>query len=437
MSSGITPASLASDAPGSAPGRLLQLEGLRGLTAVMVVAWHFVWAFSPAALGSVAGMPASGLIGSPLLAVIDGPAAVCLFFVLSGFVLPLGLFRAGRSRVAVQAAAKRWLRLAGLSVLAVLLSYALFRLGLFHYREAARLTHSAWLGSYGGGDPGHTLSPSLFGALREGLVGAFVQNADTYDPVLWTMRHELFGSFVSIGVGLAVWRASASAGLGILLAAVLLSAAADPWLIAFVAGTGLAWLVWRRGVRLRGPVAAASIAAGLFLFGYLEPHGVYRAIPVLQDSAGFRYDRIVLHTVSAVLIMLGLIGNDTAGRLFKTTPLLWLGRLSFAVYLFHFPLLCSLACGLFVSAHRHLSYAGSLAVAAALYVPVVLLAGMVFTRVDEAWGTWVNRLTNALLRHAESLWQTLSLAGGSRPPRLSPSYAVRRLPPDRRRADRP
>src|SRR5690242_3876355 len=101
---------------------------------MIVVAWHFVWAFAPQQLGSVAGLSSPGLIGSPVLASIDGPAAVALFFVLSGFVVPLGFFREGRLRVAVQSVAKRWLRLAVPAVLTALLSYVLFRLGLFHYR---------------------------------------------------------------------------------------------------------------------------------------------------------------------------------------------------------------------------------------------------------------------------------------------------------------
>src|ERR1700722_1765234 len=134
------------------PGKFLQLEGLRGLAAAMVVAWHFVWAFAPSQLGSVAGSPEQGLVGSPIAASIDGPAAVVLFFVLSGFVIPLRFFRSGQARTVVQAAAKRWPRLAGLSVLAVLFSYVLFRLGLFHYREAAIVTGSDWLCLYGGGD---------------------------------------------------------------------------------------------------------------------------------------------------------------------------------------------------------------------------------------------------------------------------------------------
>jgi peptidoglycan/LPS O-acetylase OafA/YrhL len=378
-------------------GKFLELEGLRGLASAMVVAWHFVWAFAPSTLGSVAGSPGQGLVGSPIAAGIDGPAAVVLFFVLSGFVIPLRFFRSGRARTVVHAAAKRWPRLAGLSVLAVLFSYVLFRLGLFHYREAAVLTGSDWLGEYGGGDPGGTLSVSLAGAIREGLVGAFVDKSDSYDPVLWTMRHELLGSFLSMGLALAIRRASAMASGGIVVFVALLAGTADPWLVPFVAGTGLALLVWNRRMTLGWRSTAASIGVGLFLFGYLEPAGAYSGMPVIQDGAGYRYDRILVHTLAGVLVMFGIIANHGAGRVLNVRPLLFLGRLSFPIYLFHFPLLCSFGCGLFLALHEVTSYGGSMIIVAIIYSAAVLMTGVLLTRVDEVWGTWLNRMTDSLV----------------------------------------
>jgi peptidoglycan/LPS O-acetylase OafA/YrhL len=378
-------------------GKLLQLEGLRGLAAVMVVAWHFIWAFAPSELGSVAGLPAQGLVGSPIAAGIDGPAAVVLFFVLSGFVIPLRFFRSGRARTVLHAAAKRWPRLAGLSVLAVLFSYGLFRLGLFHYREVAVLTGSDWLGAYGGGDPGGTLSFSLAGAIREGLVGAFVDKSDAYDPVLWTMRHELLGSFLSMGLALAIRRASVKASGAITAFVAILAGAADPWLVPFVAGTGLALLIWNRRMSLGWLSTATSIGVGLFLFGYLEPAGAYSGMAVIQDGAGYRYDRILAHTLAGVLVMFGIIANQGAGRVLNVRPLLLLGRLSFPIYLFHFPLLCSLGCGLFLVLREITSYRGSTIIVAIVYTSAVLMTGALLTRVDEAWGAWLSRTTDSLL----------------------------------------
>ncbi len=376
-----------------------------------VVAWHFVWAFTPWHLGSIAGFaPSSGLIGSLALAPIDGPGAVTLFFVLSGFVLPLGFLRSGRTEVVLQAAGKRWLRLAGLSLLAVLTSYLLFRFGLFHYREAASLSQSDWLGSYGGGDPDGTFSPSLGGAVREGLVGAFLHDSDAYDPVLWTMHHEFLGSFVSLGAAMAIWRLTTRQGCVVLLLVAVVTPLLDPWLLAFVAGTSLAFLMARHELRLHWGSALACIAAGLVLLGYLEPIGLYVGVPSVQDGGGFRYDRILMHMASGLLIITGLVCHDGLGRALSARPFRLLGRVSFPVYLFHFPLLCSLACFLFVALRPNNSYAMTLALVAAVYLPVVLAVGLLFARVDEIWLGWVNRLTRAVMRpgvsrrHSPAAW---------------------------------
>lgn len=377
--------------------KLPQLEGLRGIAAVMVVAWHFLWAFAPWELGTVAGWPSHGLIGNPVTAAIDGPAAVALFFVLSGFVVPLRFFHSGRSRTVFRAAAKRWPRLAGLSVLAALFAYAMFQFDLFHYRQAGALTGSDWLATYGGGAPGGRFAPSFTGALREGLIGAFVNKSDNYDPVLWTMRHELLGSLLSLAVAVALRRGPMKPGGIFVIAATALATALDPWLFPFVVGTGLAFIVCTRQVRLGGPAAAACMVIGVFLFGYLQPTGAYSGLPVIQDTAGYRYDRIMLHTVSGLLIILGLVGNDNAGRALAARPLLLLGRISFPVYLFHFPLLCSLGCGLFILFQQRISYVASIALVACIYASVVLLTSVLMVRIDDVWGAWVDRLANLVL----------------------------------------
>lgn len=396
--------------------KLLPLEGARGLAAMIVVAWHFIWAFAPRHLGSVAGFHHhAGLVGNPLLAVIDGPAAVALFFVLSGLVLPLGFLRSGRTRVVAHAAVKRWLRLAGLAVPAVILAYLMFHLDLFHYRGAARVTRSDWLGSYGGGDPHGSLSPSLGAAVQEGLFGAFLRGSNTYDPALWTMHHELLGSFLSLAIALLVRGRSGLFGAAVLLAAAAAVGWADPWLIPFVAGTGLALRLSRHPLRLRGSAALACLAMGLYLFGYLEPRGVYAWMRVMQDQAGYRYDRILLQSVAGVLLIVGVISHEGIGRALSTRPLRFLGRTSFPVYLFHFPLQCSLGCGVFVLLLPVTGYGLTLALVALVYLPVVLAVGVVFARADEIWVVWLNRGTDRLLNWLAGRWRArpaLSWLGG-------------------------
>ena len=338
------------------------------------------------------------MLGSVGFASIDGPAAVTLFFVLSGFVLPLGFFRSGRTELVVRATAKRWLRLVCLVMLAVLLSWLLFRCGLYRHREAAQLSQSAWLGTFGGSHQEQSFTPSLFGAMLEGSLFAFLREPDMYDPVLWTMHHEFVGSFVTFFLATTLWRARPGAATWLLATAAVVARFTDPYLVAFVAGTGLAWLTSRRDLRLSPGFALICIACGVFLFGYLEPRGTYAAFAAVQDAGSARFDRIAVHTASGLLIIIGLIGNDGLGRSLATPPFRLLGRLSFPVYLFHFPLLCSLGCGLFVLLRPAVSPQFTLLLVAAVYTPLVIGVGYLFACVDEAWLRWVNRFASRLTR---------------------------------------
>jgi peptidoglycan/LPS O-acetylase OafA/YrhL len=384
--------------PAPASGKLAELDGLRGVAALIVVVWHFAFAFLPERIGIVSQFdPAAGLIGSPAFALIDGPGAVMLFFVLSGYVLPLGYFRSGRTDVVLRAVAKRWFRLIGLTVAAAVVSYLLFRFGLYHYREAASITQSDWLRGFGGGDVGGQLQPSLADAVLEGSVFAFVRNADVYDPVLWTMRDELFGSLLTFGLGLLIWRCRASMAVAVLVVAAAATQYVDPRLIAFVCGLALSWANARGMLTIPRRSAPACLLLGVVLFGYFEPRGLYAPFGILKEATGLRYDQIWLHTIGAVLLIAGILGSDRAGRLLTSTAGRVLGRLSFPVYLFHFPLLCSLSCWLFLTVRPAVPHTAALVLAALGTVPALLAVGYAFARLDEIWLAQVNRVAQRVI----------------------------------------
>ena len=82
--------------PGASP-RLHALDGLRGVAALVVVAFHVLdYVALPRSLFSVWLM-------SPLGIFVNGPGAVHVFFVMSGFVLALASLRdpglAGRGQI--------------------------------------------------------------------------------------------------------------------------------------------------------------------------------------------------------------------------------------------------------------------------------------------------------------------------------------------------
>lgn len=103
--------------PGGSRGAAL--DGLRGVAALVVVAFHVsaLVTWHPAALW-IAGM-------TPLGVVVNGPAAVHVFFVLSGFVLTHSLMRTPGAAGTLRYCVRRVFRIHPPYMAAVLFAWAL------------------------------------------------------------------------------------------------------------------------------------------------------------------------------------------------------------------------------------------------------------------------------------------------------------------------
>src|ERR1700730_17551481 len=91
--------------------KLIELEVLRGIAAMIVLFHHFLLVVAPRLHGRNFPDDPIALVRTPLFALANGTAAVAVFFVLSGFVLT---FRAMEKRNWTQllvGVLKRWPRL--------------------------------------------------------------------------------------------------------------------------------------------------------------------------------------------------------------------------------------------------------------------------------------------------------------------------------------
>lgn len=187
--------------------RLLYLDSLRGILAILVVFHHFRCGFMPC---HVFGPSAQWMTDPTVCDDIDtswnillnpffnGPFCVAVFYVMSGTVLAHGLWEAPMDRWRL-AVAKRFFRLA-LPCAAALVWSAL--LGGFNvHNEAAAITKSLWLSQY------NLIRPSPITGMLSQMGWGLWHGTSTLNNAMWTMQFELAGSFL-VFVLVALLRAS-------------------------------------------------------------------------------------------------------------------------------------------------------------------------------------------------------------------------------------
>ena len=171
--------------------RLSELEGLRGIAAIMVVLYHLLLLFYPGIMYGVGSQTApvqhsnleSTVYGTPMMVFFSGNLAVMIFFVLSGFVLTVGFFQTGDVNIIRKIMAKRYLRLMLPALASVLLAWGCLRLGLSGVDSAAKITQSLWLEIQW-----NMPVVSIVDAMHQGVWDIFTNGKSYYNGVLWTMQ---------------------------------------------------------------------------------------------------------------------------------------------------------------------------------------------------------------------------------------------------------
>ena len=371
--------------------RDVSLDAMRGVAALAVFGWHAMLAFYPLSSGYLGATPIEASARSQFWFVaVHGAGAVAFFFVLSGFVLTRLALTTGRTDILVRGLIKRWPRLAGPALLAVLGSWLLFALGGYVYAPAAALTGSSWLARFGGAlADGAPFEPSLPGAVLQGAVLTFVRGDSTYDSSLWTMSYEFYGSLMVYALAfLLATRPSWRARLVVIVGAAVACGAVNPALIPFVAGFALAAFLPRQGFRVPAPVGAAATVLALLGCGYTQGAlGFYAPLTATWPAwLPIPY----LYAAAAALLIATAEGWVGMRRLLSRPWGRVCGELSFPFYLVHVPVLCSAGASAFL-------LTGSAPIAIAATLALALAAASLLALFSRWWLARLNAAVGALL----------------------------------------
>lgn len=385
--------------------RFDELEGLRGLAAIAVVVSHFILAFYPALItGNMkyAHTSYEGWVhGTPLAIGYAGTFAVAIFFVLSGFVLSVGFFRKGDAESVKSMAMGRYLRLMIPALTSVLLAYILIKIGSGYIASSAGDSTKSWyLHSW-------VMDAGLVDAVKNGMVGIFMDGGSAYNNVLWTMKIEFFGSFL-VFVFLLLF-AKSKYRLFVYLG--LAAATFNTWFLPFVIGIAIADLYMHgRLDNLKHSYFVLPLLAGGILFGSFPHKGVeltlYSILQKLDFSwigvKNFHHEMFYL-TIGATMFILAVLLSRRLAQFLKHPRVSTLGKYTFALYLTHPLILLSFSSGMFVVLHNTLGYNKAAVLTMILSIPVIMVVTKIFERYVDTPSIKFAKIITSVLRGKQKL----------------------------------
>lgn len=258
---------------------------------------------------------------SPLsYAVLNGQYAVFIFFILSGDALSSPFFGSGGHLAIDRLVIKRYFRLTIPILMSCVGVWVILVSGSDYHRAASVVLHNeAWLA------PMLQVDTSVYRMLKYAFYEVYAAHTaeHSYNPFLWTMSFEMIGSFM-VCLFCYAWRSLRQPFIALAFAALALLAL-DSFYFLFLFGMMLSyarsrgWLASLRARRWVQPLSFVLVPALLALIARRGENGFPWPVAMAFCAA----------------IVLSIYVNGWFRSFFACRASLFLGKLSFPLYLTH------------------------------------------------------------------------------------------------------
>ena len=309
------------------PDYLRHISGLKGMGALIVFIHHFFYCFYPLFIpDGMQSAPIEHIPGANLL--VNGNFAVCLFLLMSGYLIARNANRYENLDDYGTAMVRRYVRLMIPLGVAAILSYLLCVLGLYRIHAVSEAL-------------GNDLTANYFRVIRIYHLPISILWAPLGYNVLvgpfWMMKYILLGSFLVMGMTLAIREQRPLFQILSILFVIVLALYLDAYYASVMAGM-LLYKVERQPIAvpsaLRIPSVLVLLAAACWLAADQEN---------VMD-----YDKYK-NVLASFLFVSAVLSSRLLMRIFGSRLMDALGKLSLGVFIFHWPVICSLSCWLFLS----------------------------------------------------------------------------------------
>ncbi|MCW1829878.1 acyltransferase [Enterobacter asburiae] len=291
--------------------RVAFLDGIRGWAALIVVFSHL--------MGGVLALENPEFVSLPYFHFLtNGHLSVLIFFVLSGYVLSISQIQSTKGNLPL-AVVSRYFRLSIPVLFFAFLAYIFMSLGLFYNVKAS--IENAWLGGF------YVFEPSLYNAIKFSIYDVFF-NYDpniTYNSSAWTMPIELVGSML-IYAFIGIFKPQIKTLHIPALILTIFLYFNSPFMFCFMVGYLLAI------IKIKTPNINIKGLDLILLLTFLS---------VIYVDTYHRPTEENLQAIEAITIIFCVSYSNTLKKLFESKISLFLGEISFPLYLVQIIVICS------------------------------------------------------------------------------------------------
>lgn len=323
------------EAEGMYENRIAWLDGMKGAACLAVMWHHFILSFLPLLYSDSMSAKASSnvleseLQQSPWLFWSNGNFMVMLFLFITGIVMTRKIVGMKDRNMLPEVMIKRYLRLMLPLAVMVIIVFAFMKSGLLKNREASVLSGSSWLENCCPGEM--NFWQMIYGIIAETWFGAFRMTG-----ALWMMSTLFKGSYLVILLGILTWKIRPEKVVVICLVLAGIMVLISPYYAPMCLGATF-YICYKNCRWLFGHkyIGMVSLAAGCFFGGYpsgVKPNNFYGILCFLPEYIA---PITFWHIVGATLTIYGVANLLAVQRILSKRSMIFLGKISYAVYLWH------------------------------------------------------------------------------------------------------
>jgi len=306
------------------------LDGLRGIASLIVILFHMD-AFFGIAFSHNNLYDRSSISWQWYRRLLDGNYAVCVFFILSGYVLLLGFKK--RDLYLSFSFVKRYFRLTPLILFSTLFAFFLQQTIGFHNKELSTfIGGNEWLYNE------FSIKLTFLGAIKSGIIGVY-QGDVFYNSPLWTIKLELIGSLIIFSFAALFFAYKNINYITILIITFMVSVFGNNgiYLSLFLIGS----FILKKNIILNKKLIIPLTFLTIFLA--VENQWTPEVIWISSLNLITAYNlSLICHVIASILSLLIILSSTTAQNFFSNSFFSFLGKISFSMYVLHLPIMMSI-----------------------------------------------------------------------------------------------